>query len=122
MAFVRGKSRSAARVRRHGRLRKKINGTPEKPRLVVTRSSRHVFVQIVDDSKGHTVAFASTMEQDLRSATGSKTEKAKKIGGRIADRAKKAGVVSVVFDRAGNRYAGRVAAVAEGARESGLEL
>lgn len=122
MRFVRGQSRSAARDRRHGRLRKKIVGTSEKPRLVVTRSSRHVFVQVVDDSKGHTLASASSMEQDFRSSTGNKTEKAKKIGGLVADRAKKAGVVSVVFDRAGNRYAGRVAAVAEGARESGLEL
>ncbi len=122
MPFVRGKSRSAARDRRHTRLRKKIEGTELKPRMVVTRSARHVFVQIVDDSKGHTVASASTMEPDFRTFTGSKTEKAKKIGGVIAERAKKVGVASVVFDRGGNRYAGRVAAIAEGARESGLEL
>jgi large subunit ribosomal protein L18 len=112
MAFVRGKSRSAARDRRHTRLRKKIVGTATKPRLVVTRSARHLFVQVVDDAIGHTVASASTME----------TEKAKSIGKLIAERAKKAGVASVVFDRGGNRYAGRVAAVAESARESGLEL
>jgi large subunit ribosomal protein L18 len=97
-------------------------GTELKPRMIVTRSARHVFVQIVDDSKGHTVASASTMEPDFRSFAGNKTDKAKKIGAVIAERAKKAGVASVVFDRGGNRYAGRVAAIAEGARESGLEL
>jgi large subunit ribosomal protein L18 len=122
MAFVRGKSRSAARDRRHTRLRKKVVGTAEKPRLVVTRSARHVFVQVVDDQKGHTVASASTMEPDFRAFAGDKTAKAKRIGEVIAERAKKAGVASVVFDRGGNRYAGRVAAIAEGARESGLEL
>ena len=122
MAFSRGKSRSAARDRRHTRLRKKVVGTAEKPRLVVTRSARHVFVQVVDDQRGHTVASASTMEADFRSFAGDKTAKAKRIGEVIAERAKKAGVASVVFDRGGNRYAGRVAAIAEGARESGLEL
>jgi large subunit ribosomal protein L18 len=122
MAFVRGKSRSAARDRRHTRLRKKVVGTAEKPRLVVTRSARHVFVQVVDDQRGHTVASASTMEPDFRSFAGDKTAKARKIGEVIAERAKKAGVSSVVFDRGGNRYAGRVAAIADGARESGLEL
>ena len=122
MAFVRGKSRSAARDRRHTRLRKKIVGTAEKPRLVVTRSDRHVFVQVVDDARGHTVVSASTMEPDFRSFSGDKTAKAKKIGEVIAERAKKAGIASVVFDRGGNRYAGRVQAIAEGARESGLEL
>jgi large subunit ribosomal protein L18 len=122
MAFVRGKSRSAARDRRHTRLRKKVVGTAEQPRLVVTRSARHVFVQVVDDQKGHTVASASTMEPDFRSFAGDKTAKARKIGEVIAERAKKAGVASVVFDRGGNRYAGRVAAIAEGARESGLKL
>jgi len=122
MAFVRGKSRSAARNRRHTRLRKKVVGTALKPRLVVTRSARHVFVQVVDDQLGHTVASASTMEPDFRSFAGDKTAKARKIGEVIAERAKKAGVSSVVFDRGGNRYAGRVAAIADGARESGLEL
>ena len=122
MAFVRGKSRSAARDRRHTRLRKKVVGTAEQPRLVVTRSARHVFVQVVDDQKGHTVASASTMEPDFRSFAGDKTAKARKIGEVIAERAKEAGVASVVFDRGGNRYAGRVAAIAEGARESGLKL
>jgi large subunit ribosomal protein L18 len=122
MAFVRGKSRSAARDRRHTRLRKKVVGTAEKPRLVVTRSARHVFVQVVDDARGHTVVSASTMEPDFRSFAGDKTAKARKIGEVIGERAKKAGISSVVFDRGGNRYAGRVAAIADGARESGLEL
>ena len=119
---TRGSTGRAARSRRHERLRKKIVGTAERPRLVVTRSSRHVFVQVVDDSKGHTVASASTMEADLRDFKGAKTDKAKKVGELIGERAKKAGVTAVVFDRGGNRYAGRVAAVADGARESGLEL
>ncbi|MBX3104337.1 MAG: 50S ribosomal protein L18 [Microbacteriaceae bacterium] len=117
-----GKSSSAAKARRHSRLRKKISGTGERPRLVVTRSARHVFVQIVDDIKGHTLASASTMEADLRKLDLDKTAKARKVGELVADRAKKAGVSSVVFDRGGNRYAGRVAAIADGAREGGLEL
>jgi len=116
------KTKSAAKARRHARLRKKIVGTAERPRLVVTRSSRHVFVQIVDDSKGHTVAFASTLEADLRAFDGDKTAKAKKVGELVAERAKQAGVEAVVFDRGGNRYAGRVAAIADGAREAGLSL
>lgn len=115
-------SKSAQRSRRHFRLRKKIVGTEARPRLVVTRSARHLFVQIVDDAKGHTIASASTMEADFRSSNEDKTAKAKKIGGLVADRAKKAGVSTVVFDRGGNRYAGRVAAVADGAREAGLSL
>lgn len=115
-------SKSASRSRRHFRLRKKIVGTAERPRLVVNRSARHVFVQVVDDSKGHTVASASTFENELRTFDGDKTAKARKVGELLADRAKKAGVKAVVFDRGGNRYAGRVAAIAEGAREGGLEL
>ena len=115
-------SKSAQRSRRHTRLRKRIVGSPERPRLVVNRSARHVFVQIVDDSKGHTLAFASTLEADLRSFDGDKTAKAKKVGELLAERAKKAGVDAVVFDRGGNRFAGRVAAIAEGAREGGLNL
>lgn len=117
-----GKSSSAARQRRHDRLRKKIVGSSERPRLVVTRSARHVFVQIVDDSKGHTLASASTMEADLRSMAADKTAKARKVGELLAERAKKLGISTVVFDRGGNRYAGRVAAIADGAREGGLEL
>lgn len=115
-------SKSAQRSRRHTRLRKRIVGTEARPRLVVNRSARHVFVQIVDDSKGHTLAFASTLEADLRSFDGDKTAKAKKVGELLAERAKKAGVDAVVFDRGGNRFAGRVAAIAEGAREGGLNL
>lgn len=117
-----GKSTAAARGRRHARLRKKIVGTETRPRLVVTRSSRHVFVQVVDDAKGLTLASASTMESDLRSFDGDKTAKARKVGERVAERAKSAGIEAVVFDRGGSKYAGRVAAVAEGAREGGLNL
>jgi large subunit ribosomal protein L18 len=119
---VRGKSKSAARGRRHLRLRKKVVGSAERPRLVVTRSARHVFVQVVDDAKGHTVASASTLEADLRTFDGDKTAKAHRVGELVAERAKQAGVEAVVFDRGGNRYAGRVAAIAEGAREGGLKL
>src|SRR5690554_8173183 len=116
------KSKSAARARRHTRLRKKIVGTESRPRLVVNRSARHVFVQLVDDSTGHTVASASTLETDLRTFDGDKTAKARKVGELVAERAKKAGIEAVVFDRGGSKYAGRVAAIAEGAREGGLNL
>ena len=119
---TRGKSKSAARDRRHARLRNKIEGTASRPRMVVTRSARHVFVQVVDDTKGHTLASASTMEVELRKNDGTKTDKATLVGKLIAERAKKAGVSEVVFDRGGNRYAGRVAAIAEAAREAGLTL
>lgn len=118
----RGKSNSAARARRHFRLRKKIAGDASRPRMVVTRSTRHVFVQVVDDTKGHTLASASTMEDALRKFAGDKTAKAAQVGKLVAERAKKAGITTVVFDRGGNRYAGRVAAVAEAAREEGLVL
>lgn len=117
-----GKSRSAARGRRHLRVRKRIVGTEARPRLVVNRSARHIFVQVVDDSKGVTVASASTLEADLRAFDGDKTAKAKRVGELVADRAKKAGIESVVFDRGGNKYHGRIAAVADGAREGGLAL
>ena len=119
---TRGKSKSAARGRRHDRLRKKIEGTANRPRLVVTRSARHVFVQLVDDSLGKTLASASTMEADMRKSTDTKTDKATAVGKLIAERAKKAGITEVVFDRGGNRYAGRVAAIAAAAREGGLVL
>jgi large subunit ribosomal protein L18 len=119
---TRGKSKSAARGRRHARLRKKVVGSELRPRLVVTRSARHMFVQVVDDSKGHTLASASTLEADLRTFDGDKTAKARKVGELVAERAKKAGVDAVVFDRGGSKYAGRVAAIAEGAREGGLDL
>ena len=113
-------ARTASRMRRQVRGRKKIAGTAERPRLVVTRSSKHITVQVVDDVVGKTVAYASTMEADLRSFEGDKSAKAKKVGELLAERAKVQGVVSVVFDRAGNKYHGRVAALAEGARAGGL--
>jgi large subunit ribosomal protein L18 len=122
MIVKRAKGKSAARGRRHLRLRKKVTGTTVRPRLVVSRSARHVFVQIVDDTVGKTVASASTMEADLRSFEGDKTAKARKVGELLAERAKSAGVDAVVFDRGGNKYHGRVAAIAEGAREGGLSL
>ena len=119
---TRGKSKSAARGRRHLRLRKKITGDALRPRLVVTRSARHVFVQVVDDTKGITLASASTMEAELRKFDGDKSAKATKVGQLVAERAKAAGIAEVVFDRGGNKYTGRVAAVADGAREGGLVL
>jgi len=116
------KSKSAARNRRQLRIRKRITGTAVRPRLVVNRSARHMFVQVVDDSKGVTVAYASTLEADLRALDGDKTAKAKRVGELVAKRAKAAGVEAVVFDRGGNKYHGRIAAVADGAREGGLAL
>ena len=122
MIIKRGKSKAAARIRRQVRGRKKISGSPERPRLVVSRSTRHLFAQIVDDTAGKTLACASTMESDLRAFDGDKTAKAKKIGELLAERAKAAGVEAVVFDRGGNKYHGRIAAIADGAREGGLSL
>ncbi|HEY8702681.1 MAG TPA: 50S ribosomal protein L18 [Arthrobacter sp.] len=116
------KSKSASRSRRQLRIRKRISGTAVRPRLVVNRSARHVFVQVVDDTKGQTVASASTLEADLRAFDGDKTAKAKRVGELVAERAKAAGVEAVVFDRGGNKYHGRIAAVADGAREGGLSL
>ena len=116
------KTKTAARSRRHTRLRKKVVGTELRPRLVVTRSARHVFVQVVDDSKGFTLASASTLEADMRTFDGDKTAKARKVGELVAERAKAAGIEAVVFDRGGSKYAGRVAAIADGAREGGLNL
>ena len=122
MIIKRGKTKAAARTRRQIRGRKKIAGTTARPRLVVSRSSRHLFVQVVDDTVGKTVASASTMEADLRAFDGDKTAKAKRVGELVAARAKDAGIEAVVFDRGGNKYHGRVAAIAEGAREGGLSL
>lgn len=119
-AHSRGKS--AARDRRHLRVRKRVAGSAQRPRLVVSRSLRHIVAQVVDDDKGHTLASASTMEADLRNLDGDKTAKARKVGELVAERAKENGVAAVVFDRGGNQYHGRVAAVADGARDSGLEL
>ncbi|MFI2754331.1 50S ribosomal protein L18 [Cellulomonas sp. P22] len=119
---IRGKGKSIARARRHLRLRKKVSGTTVRPRLVVSRSSRHMTAQVVDDSVGRTLASASTLEVDLRGLDGDKTAKARKVGELVAERAKAAGIDAVVFDRGGNKYHGRVAAVADGAREGGLNL
>jgi large subunit ribosomal protein L18 len=114
--------RRVAKARRHFRLRKKISGTPQRPRLVVTRSSRHIVVQLVDDLAGHTLAAASSMEADVRALDGDKKAKAAKVGELVAARAKAAGVNAVVFDRGGNAYHGRIAALADAAREAGLEF
>ena len=115
-----GNKKAVARKRRHTRVRKRVTGTAARPRLVVSRSTRHLFVQVVDDSAGTTLASASTMEADLRAFDGDKSAKAKKVGELLAERAKSAGVEAVVFDRGGNKYHGRVAALADGAREGGL--
>ena len=115
-------ARTKARLQRQVRGRKKISGTAERPRLVVTRSARHISVQVVDDLVGKTLVSASTMEADLRGVDGDKTAKAKKVGELVAERAKTQGIESVVFDRAGNKYHGRVAALADAAREGGLSF
>lgn len=119
---IKGKGKAIQRKRRHFRLRKKISGTTVRPRLVVTRSARHMVAQIVDDTVGKTLASASTLEADVRALDGDKTAKATKVGQLVAERAKAAGIEAVVFDRGGNKYHGRVAAVADGAREAGLAL
>ncbi|KFI59714.1 50S ribosomal protein L18 [Bifidobacterium gallicum] len=117
-----GKGKKVALKRRHARIRKHINGTPEMPRLVVTRSNRHMVAQIVDDTKGITLVSESTLMNDFGDFKGTKTEAAHKVGEMIAKKALEAGITTVVFDRGGNMYHGRVAAVAEGAREGGLAL
>jgi large subunit ribosomal protein L18 len=114
------RGRVASRLRRQVRGRKRLSGTAERPRLVVTRSSKHISAQVVDDLVGRTLASASTMEADLRGFEGDKSAKAKKVGELVAERARTAGIEGVVFDRAGNKYHGRVAALADGAREGGL--
>ena len=119
---ARGSTKSALRSRRHFRVRKKVAGTQARPRLVVNRSARHVFAQVVDDTTGRTLASASTMEADIRALTGDKTAKARRVGALVAERASAAGVGAVVFDRGGYQYHGRVAAIADGAREGGLTL
>ena len=117
-----GKGKKVALKRRHARIRKHIAGTAERPRLVVTRSNRHMVAQIVDDTKGITLVSASTLTAECAAFEGTKVEAAKKVGELVAEKAKAAGIDSVVFDRGGNKYTGRVAAVAEGAREGGLAL
>ena len=115
-------ARRTARLNRHARLRKKVSGTPARPRLVVHRSSRHMVAQLVDDVAGHTLAAASTLEADVRALSGDKKAKAAKVGELIAARAREAGVTTVVFDRGGSLYHGRVAALADAARAGGLEF
>ena len=117
-----GSRTRVGRARRHLRVRKKVSGTPARPRLVVTRSARHLFVQVVDDTTGTTLAWASTMEADLRASSQDKTAKARRVGELVAERAKASGITTVVFDRGGNKYHGRVAALADGARDAGLAL
>jgi len=113
-------ARTRSRLRRQMRGRKKLHGTAERPRLVVTKSARHLSVQVVDDLVGKTLAHASTMEADVRALEGDKTARAQKVGALVAERAKAAGIEGVVFDRAGNKYHGRIAALADAAREGGL--
>ena len=117
-----GKGKRAARLRRHVRVRKHISGTAERPRLVVTRSNRHLTAQIVNDTKGTVLVSESTLTSDFSDFQGTKVEAAKKVGELIAKKAQDAGISEVVFDRGGNQYHGRVAAVADGAREGGLAL
>ncbi|MBW0103435.1 50S ribosomal protein L18 [Pseudonocardia sp. KRD291] len=122
MASQVSRIRRDSRTRRHVRLRKKISGTPDRPRLAVHRSSRHITVQLIDDLAGHTLAQASSLDVDIRTVDGDKKAKATKVGELIASRAKAAGVTSVVFDRGGLAYHGRIAALADAAREGGLEF
>jgi large subunit ribosomal protein L18 len=115
-------ARRVSRLRRHNRLRKRVAGTAERPRLVVNRSSRHIHVQVVDDTVGRTLVSASTLDADLRQAEGDKSALARRVGALVAERAQAAGITKVVFDRGGNRYQGRIAALADGAREGGLNF
>jgi large subunit ribosomal protein L18 len=123
---VRSRSRTAgrasARTRRHLRVRKKLSGSAARPRLVVTRSARNIFAQLIDDVAGHTLASASTLEAEIRQASGDKKAKAHQVGKLLAERAAAAGIGTAVFDRGGNAYHGRLAALAEGVREGGLKL
>jgi large subunit ribosomal protein L18 len=114
--------RAVGKARRHFRVRKYVRGSAERPRLVVTRSSRHITAQLIDDLKGHTLVSASTLDASVRGTEGDKSALAGKVGALLAERAKAAGVSKVVFDRGGNRYAGRIAALADAAREAGLEF
>jgi large subunit ribosomal protein L18 len=114
--------RRVARTRRHFRIRKKISGTPDRPRLVVNRSSRHIVAQLIDDLAGHTLASASSLEADVRALDGDKKARAAKVGELVAARAKNAGITKIVFDRGGYEYHGRIAALADAAREAGLEF
>jgi large subunit ribosomal protein L18 len=115
-------ARRIGRARRHFRIRRHIAGTADRPRLVVTRSLRHITAQVVDDCKGHTLVSASSMDASVRGTDGDKKAVAGKVGALLADRAKAAGIGRVVFDRGGNKYAGRIAALADAARSAGLEF
>ena len=119
---TRARGRTAARNRRHLRVRKKVLGSAERPRLIVNRSARHTMVQLIDDGTGRTLASASTLEEALRTAGGDKTAKAREVGTLLAERASAAGIDAAVFDRAGWAYHGRIAALADAAREAGLNL
>ena len=114
------KDKQLARLRRHHRVRKLVSGTPDRPRLAVFRSNKHISAQVIDDLNGRTVASASTVEKDLKGSATGNVDAAKKVGALLAERAKAAGVTTVVFDRGGFLYHGRVAAVADAAREAGL--
>ena len=116
------KDKQVARQRRHNRVRKKVFGTPDRPRLAVFRSNKHIAAQVIDDRAGRTLASASTVEASLRSGATGNREAAAAVGRLVAERARAAGVTSVVFDRGGNIYHGRVAALADAARDAGLEL
>ena len=116
--------RRLGRARRHFRIRKRVTGTAVRPRLVVTRSARHITAQVVDDLAGHTLVSASTLDVSIRGTgdKGDKTEQARKVGALVASRAKDKGIEKVVFDRGGNAYSGRIAALADAARENGLDF
>ena len=122
----RGRGKAAARAysrkRRHVRVRKKVTGNAARPRLAVNRSARHIFAQLIDDGAGHTLASASTLDPDIRAAKGDKKARAHQVGQLLASRARAAGITAAVFDRGGYAYHGRVAALADGAREGGLSL
>jgi large subunit ribosomal protein L18 len=111
-----------ARQKRHRRVRKKVSGTTQRPRLAVFRSNRHIYAQVIDDTTGRTLAAASTAEPDLRSGSTGSVDAAKAVGQLVGERAKTAGISTVVFDRGGFRYHGRVAALCDGARAAGLEV
>jgi large subunit ribosomal protein L18 len=115
-------ARRVGRARRHFRLRKKVVGTAERPRLVVTRSTRHIYAQVIDDTTGRTLVSASTLDSSIRGGEGDKSALASKVGQLVASRAKDAGIEAVVFDRGGNKYHGRIAALADAAREGGLSF
>ncbi|MEI6108952.1 MAG: 50S ribosomal protein L18 [Actinomycetes bacterium] len=117
-----GNKKAVARKRRHTRVRKKVSGTAVRPRMVISRSARHISVQVVDDVLGRTLASASTMEKDLKAKSDDKSAKSREVGKLVAARAKQAGISTVVFDRGGNKYHGRIAALADGAREGGLDF